>query len=76
VAGLVAAGVYPNQLPYVYVATTNTHKTLRGPRGVLILCNNNPELAKKLQSDIFPGIQGVPLMHVIEAIAVAFKEAL
>lgn len=76
VAGLVAAGVYPNPFPHVHVATTTTHKTLRGPRGGLILCDNNPELAKKFQSAIFPGIQGGPLMHVIAAKAVAFKEAL
>lgn len=76
VAGLVAAGLYPNPFPHVHVATTTTHKTLRGPRGGLILCNNNPDLAKKFQSAIFPGIQGGPLMHVIAAKAVAFKEAL
>lgn len=76
VAGLVAAGLYPNPFPHVDVATTTTHKTLRGPRGGLILCNDNPELAKKFQSAIFPGIQGGPLMHVIAAKAVAFKEAL
>ncbi|MCL4120033.1 UNVERIFIED_CONTAM: hypothetical protein GTU68_041257 [Idotea baltica] len=76
VAGLVAAGVYPSPFPYVDVATTTTHKTLRGPRGGLILCNNNPDLAKKFNSAIFPGIQGGPLMHVIAAKAVAFKEAL
>lgn len=76
VAGLVAAGVYPNPFPHVDVATTTTHKTLRGPRGGLILCNNNPDLAKKFNSAIFPGIQGGPLMHVIAAKAVAFKEAL
>lgn len=76
VAGLVVAGVYPNPFPYVDVATTTTHKTLRGPRGGLILCNDNPALAKKLNSAIFPGIQGGPLMHVIAAKAVAFKEAL
>ncbi len=76
VAGLVVAGVYPNPFPFVDVATTTTHKTLRGPRGGLILCNNNPNLAKKLNSAIFPGIQGGPLMHIIAAKAVAFKEAL
>ena len=76
IAGLVATGVYPNPFPHVDVATTTTHKTLRGPRGGLILCNNNPDLAKKLNSAIFPGIQGGPLMHVIAAKAVAFKEAL
>ncbi len=76
VAGLVVTGLYPNPFPHVDVATTTTHKTLRGPRGGLILCNNNPDLAKKLNSAIFPGIQGGPLMHVIAAKAVAFKEAL
>ncbi|MFT5951183.1 MAG: glycine hydroxymethyltransferase [Francisella sp.] len=76
VAGLVVTGLYPNPFPFVDVATTTTHKTLRGPRGGLILCNNNPDLAKKLNSAIFPGIQGGPLMHVIAAKAVAFKEAL
>ncbi|MFC4892720.1 serine hydroxymethyltransferase [Pseudofrancisella aestuarii] len=76
VAGLVAAGLYPNPFPHVHVATTTTHKTLRGPRGGLILCNDNPDLAKKFQSAIFPGIQGGPLMHVIAAKAVSFKEAL
>ncbi len=76
VAGLVAAGIYPNPLPYADVVTTTTHKTLRGPRGGMILANGNPELAKKFQSLIFPGIQGGPLMHVIAAKAVAFKEAL
>ena len=75
VAGLVAAGVYPNPFPYVDIATTTTHKTLRGPRGGMIMANN-PDIAKKLQSAIFPGIQGGPLMHVIAAKAVAFKEAL
>ena len=76
VAGLVVTGLYPNPFPFVDVATSTTHKTLRGPRGGLILCNNNPDLAKKLNSAIFPGIQGGPLMHVIAAKAVAFKEAL
>ncbi len=75
VAGLIVAGVYPNPFPHVHVATTTTHKTLRGPRGGLILCDKNPDLAKKFQSSIFPGIQGGPLMHVIAAKAVAFKEA-
>jgi glycine hydroxymethyltransferase len=76
VAGLVAAGLYPNPLPYADVVTTTTHKTLRGPRGGLILAKSNPEIEKKLNSIVFPGIQGGPLMHVIAAKAVAFKEAL
>ncbi|KMJ54268.1 serine hydroxymethyltransferase [Vogesella sp. EB] len=76
VAGLVAAGLYPNPIPYAHVVTTTTHKTLRGPRGGLILAQANPELEKKLQSLVFPGIQGGPLMHVIAAKAVAFLEAL
>jgi glycine hydroxymethyltransferase len=76
VAGLVAAGVYPNPIPVSDVVTTTTHKTLRGPRGGLILARSNPELEKKLNSLVFPGIQGGPLMHVIAAKAVAFKEAL
>ncbi|MEP4889102.1 MAG: serine hydroxymethyltransferase [Aliiglaciecola sp.] len=76
VAGLVAAGLYPNPVPIADVVTTTTHKTLRGPRGGLILCQSNPELEKKFNSLIFPGIQGGPLMHVIAAKAVAFKEAL
>ena len=76
VAGLVAAGLYPNPLPFADVVTTTTHKTLRGPRGGLILCKSNPELEKKLNSAVFPGGQGGPLMHVIAAKAVAFKEAL
>jgi glycine hydroxymethyltransferase len=76
VAGLVAAGVYPDPIPYADVVTTTTHKTLRGPRGGLILAKANPEMEKKLNSIIFPGIQGGPLMHVIAAKAVAFKEAL
>jgi glycine hydroxymethyltransferase len=75
VAGLVAAGVYPSPLPHVHVATTTTHKTLRGPRGGMIL-SNDEELGKKFNSAIFPGIQGGPLMHVIAAKAVAFGEAL
>ncbi|MCH9747519.1 MAG: serine hydroxymethyltransferase [Alphaproteobacteria bacterium] len=74
-AGLIAAGEYPNPLPHVHAATTTTHKTLRGPRGGLILTNNET-LAKKFNSAIFPGIQGGPLMHVIAAKAVAFGEAL
>ena len=76
VAGLVAAGLYPNPLPYADVVTTTTHKTLRGPRGGLILARANPELEKKLNAIVFPGIQGGPLMHVIAAKAVALKEAL
>ncbi|MDC7696752.1 serine hydroxymethyltransferase [Vogesella indigofera] len=76
VAGLVAAGLYPNPIPHAHVVTTTTHKTLRGPRGGLILAASNPELEKKLQSLVFPGIQGGPLMHVIAAKAVAFLEAL
>ncbi|OYQ79381.1 serine hydroxymethyltransferase [Ignatzschineria sp. F8392] len=76
VAGLVAAGLYPNPIDYADVVTTTTHKTLRGPRGGLILSKNRPELEKKLNSAIFPGIQGGPLMHVIAAKAVAFLEAL
>ncbi len=76
VAGLVAAGVYPNPVPIADVVTTTTHKTLRGPRGGLILCKANEELQKKFNSIVFPGIQGGPLMHVIAAKAVAFKEAL
>ncbi|WP_230971149.1 serine hydroxymethyltransferase [Nitrogeniibacter aestuarii] len=76
VAGLVAAGLYPNPMPYADVVTTTTHKTLRGPRGGLILARANADLEKKLNSIVFPGIQGGPLMHVIAAKAVAFKEAL
>lgn len=74
-AGLVAAGLYPNPLEYADVVTTTTHKTLRGPRGGMIL-TNNPDFAKKINSAIFPGLQGGPLMHVIAGKAVAFKEAL
>jgi len=76
VAGLVAAGEYPNPVPVADVVTTTTHKTLRGPRGGLILAREHPELPKKLNSMIFPGTQGGPLMHVIAAKAVAFAEAL
>ena len=76
VAGLIAAGVYPNPIPHADVVTSTTHKTLRGPRGGIILCKSNPELEKKFNSMIFPGTQGGPLMHVIAAKAVAFKEAL
>jgi glycine hydroxymethyltransferase len=76
VAGLVATGHYPNPVPYADVVTTTTHKTLRGPRGGLILARENPDLTKKFNSLVFPGIQGGPLMHVIAAKAVAFKEAM
>ena len=77
VAGLVAAGVYPSPLPHAHVVTSTTHKTLRGPRGGIIVAKGaDEELVKKLQSIVFPGIQGGPLMHVIAAKAVAFKEAL
>jgi glycine hydroxymethyltransferase len=76
VAGLVAAGVYPNPVPHADVVTSTTHKTLRGPRGGIILCKANEALEKKFQSLVFPGTQGGPLMHVIAAKAVAFKEAL
>ena len=75
VAGLVAAGLYPSPFPHAHVATTTTHKTLRGPRGGMIL-TNDAVIAKKVNSAIFPGIQGGPLMHVIAAKAVAFGEAL
>jgi glycine hydroxymethyltransferase len=74
-AGLVAAGVHPSPFPHAHVATTTTHKTLRGPRGGMILAND-PELGKKLNSAVFPGMQGGPLMHIIAAKAVAFGEAL
>jgi len=82
IAGLIAAGVYPNPLPHAHVVTSTTHKTLRGPRGGIIVLSRAgagekaEELEKKLQSIVFPGIQGGPLMHVIAAKAVAFKEAL
>lgn len=77
VAGLIAAGVYPNPVPHAHVVTSTTHKTLRGPRGGIIVAKGATEdLVKKLQSIVFPGIQGGPLMHVIAAKAVAFKEAL
>ncbi|NEV62471.1 serine hydroxymethyltransferase [Thiorhodococcus minor] len=76
VAGLIAAGVYPSPVQIADVTTTTTHKTLRGPRGGLILAKANPEIEKKLNSVVFPGIQGGPLMHVIAAKAVALKEAL
>jgi glycine hydroxymethyltransferase len=74
-AGLVATGLYPSPFPHAHVATTTTHKTLRGPRGGMI-CTNDEALAKKFNSAIFPGIQGGPLMHVIAGKAVAFGEAL
>ncbi len=76
VAGLIAAGIYPNPVPFADVVTSTTHKSLRGPRGGFIICKSNPELEKKFNSNIFPGIQGGPLMHVIAAKAVAFKEAM
>ncbi len=74
VAGMVAAGVHPSPVPYAHVVTTTTHKTLRGPRGALILCTE--ELGKKIDSGVFPGTQGGPLMHIIAAKAVCFGEAL
>jgi glycine hydroxymethyltransferase len=76
VAGLIAAGLYPNPVPFADVVTTTTHKTLRGPRGGLILARPHADLHKKFNSMVFPGIQGGPLMHVIAAKAVAFLEAL
>ncbi len=76
VAGLVAAGLYPNPVPVADVVTTTTHKTLRGPRGGLIIARANAEIEKKLNGAVFPGGQGGPLMHIIAAKAVAFKEAL
>ncbi|MBA2710767.1 MAG: serine hydroxymethyltransferase [Tatlockia sp.] len=76
VAGLVATGLYPSPLPFADVVTTTTHKTLRGPRGGMIMARANEELEKKLNSAVFPGTQGGPLMHVIAAKAVAFAEAL
>lgn len=76
VAGLIAAGIYPSPVQIADVTTTTTHKTLRGPRGGLILAKANPEIEKKLNSAVFPGFQGGPLMHVIAAKAVAFKEAM
>ncbi|MBB3235130.1 serine hydroxymethyltransferase [Phyllobacterium endophyticum] len=75
IAGLVAAGVHPSPIPHAHVVTTTTHKSLRGPRGGMIL-SNDPEIAKKMNSAVFPGLQGGPLMHVIAAKAVAFGEAL
>lgn len=76
VAGLIAVGLYPSPIQIADITTTTTHKTLRGPRGGLILAKSNPEIEKKLNSMVFPGMQGGPLMHVIAAKAVAFKEAL
>tara|TARA_Y100001970_G_scaffold98563_1_gene123905 strand:+ start:50651 stop:51904 length:1254 start_codon:yes stop_codon:yes gene_type:complete len=76
VSGLIAAGLYPSPIPFADVVTTTTHKTLRGPRGGLILARKNEEIHKRLDSAIFPGTQGGPLMHVIAAKAVCFKEAL
>lgn len=76
VAGLVAAGVYPDPVPHAHVVTTTTHKTLRGPRGGLILACDDEALHKKLNSAVFPGSQGGPLMHVIAAKAICFKEAM
>jgi glycine hydroxymethyltransferase len=76
IAGLVAAGLSPNPLPFADVVTSTTHKTLRGPRGGIILARANDEITKKLNSLVFPGTQGGPLMHVIAAKAVAFQEAL
>lgn len=76
VAGLVATGIYPSPIPHADVVTTTTHKTLRGPRGGMILCRSNEEIEKKLNSAVFPGMQGGPLMHVIAAKAVSFAEAL
>ena len=75
IAGLVAAGQHPSPVPYAHVVTSTTHKTLRGPRGGLILCNDE-EIAKKINKAIFPGIQGGPLMHIIAAKAICFGEAL
>ena len=76
VAGLIAAGIYPNPVPHADVVTTTTHKTLAGPRGGLILARENPQLTKRIDSAIFPGMQGGPLMHVIAAKAVCFAEAM
>jgi glycine hydroxymethyltransferase len=76
VSGLVAAGLYPNPVPFADVTTSTTHKTLRGPRGGIILARSNPEIEKKLNSALFPGTQGGPLMHVIAAKAVCFQEAM
>ena len=76
VSGLVAANLYPSPIPYADVVTSTTHKTLRGPRSGIILAKSNPEIEKKLNSAVFPGSQGGPLMHVIAAKAICFKEAL
>jgi glycine hydroxymethyltransferase len=76
VSGLVASGHYPNPVPYADVVTSTTHKTLRGPRGGIILARSNEEIEKKLNSALFPGSQGGPMMHVIAAKAVCFKEAM
>ena len=76
VAGLIAAGVYPNPVPFADVVTTTTHKTLRGPRGGLIIAKANEAIEKKLNSAVFPGGQGGPLMHVIAGKAICFKEAM
>ncbi len=76
IAGLVAAGLHPNPLPHAHVVTSTTHKTLRGPRGGIILTKGQPEISKKINTAVFPGMQGGPLMHVIAAKAIAFKEAL
>lgn len=76
IAGLIAAGAYPSPMPYAHVVTTTTHKTLGGPRGGLILVPSDEDIAKKINSAIFPGIQGGPLMHIVAAKAVAFKEAM
>ena len=76
VAGLVAVGLYPSPIPFADVVSTTTHKTLRGPRGGLILAKHNEEIQKKINSSVIPGSQGGPLMHVIAAKAVCFKEAL
>jgi len=74
-AGLVAGGAHPSPLPHAHVVTTTTHKTLRGPRGGMVLCNDE-DVAKKINSAVFPGMQGGPLMHIIAAKAVALREAL
>tara|TARA_B100000925_G_scaffold73407_1_gene51438 strand:+ start:480 stop:1766 length:1287 start_codon:yes stop_codon:yes gene_type:complete len=76
ISGLVAGGVYPSPVPYADIVTSTTHKSLRGPRGGIIICKANEEIEKKINSMVFPGTQGGPLMHVIAAKAVAFKEAL
>src|SRR5690606_16724937 len=76
VAGLIAAGIYPNPVPYADIVTTTVHKTLRGPRGGLIMGRENPDIQKKINSMVFPGAQGGPLMHVIAAKAVALLEAM